>query len=118
VTTYEDIGGAAAVSAAVDDLYERLLADPTLAPYFTDVSTSKLKGHQRAFITVAIGGPDTYTGRSMCDAHAGLDITPEAFAAVVDHLVTTLAGLGVSADAIGEIAGKLAPLESDIVTAR
>jgi hemoglobin len=106
------------VSAVVDDLYERVLADPTLAPHFADVSIAKLKGHQRAFIAVAIGGPESYTGRSMSDAHAGLAITAEAFATVVDHLVTALASLGVSADTIGEIAGKLAPLESDIVTAR
>lgn len=118
MTIYEDIGGAAAVSAAVDGFYDRVLADPSLAPYFAGVSIPKLKGHQRAFIAVAIGGPEPYAGRSMADAHAGLDITAEAFAKVVDHLVTTLAELGVDADTIGEIGGKLVPLESEIVTVR
>ena len=54
----------------------------------------------------------------MADAHAGLNITPEAFAKVVDHLVATLTDLGVPETTIGAIGAKLAPLEADIVTSR
>ena len=31
---YDDIGGSEAVTVAVDDLYERILSDHELAPYF------------------------------------------------------------------------------------
>lgn len=73
MTIYEDIGGAAAVSAAVDEFYDRVLADPSLAPYFADLSIPKLKGHQRAFIAVAIGGPGRglRQGRRPPRQHAG-----------------------------------------------
>ena len=34
LSDYEAIGGGSAVSAVVNDFYERVLADPQLAPYF------------------------------------------------------------------------------------
>lgn len=112
---YESIGGAAAVQAAVDDFYDRVLADPALAPYFTGVDLRRLKAHQRSFIAAAIGGAEVYAGRDMASAHAGLEITDEAFDAVVGHLVATLTGLGVPEETIGAIGAKLAPLRADIV---
>src|SRR5215471_15761318 len=115
MTIYESIGGADSVRVAVDDFYVRVLGDPSLAPYFTDTDMAHLKAHQRAFITAALGGPQEYDGMSMADAHNGREITPEAFAAVVGHLVATLESLGVDDETIGTIGGALAPLEPEIV---
>jgi hemoglobin len=114
---YDEIGGADSVAAAVDGFYQRLLADPDLAPFFADVDLRRLKSHQRAFIAAALGGPEIYAGRDMAAAHAGLDITDADFDAVVGHLVDTLTSLGVPAATIATIGGALAPLRSDIVAA-
>lgn len=116
MTIYDDIGGAEAVAAAVDDFYRRVLDDELLAPWFAGVEVRRLKAHQRAFVTAAIGGPDEYAGRSMADAHAGLGVTPEAFARVVDHLVDALLGLGVPDEVIGTIGATLFPLEAQVVS--
>lgn len=116
MTIYDSIGGAPAVQAAVDDFYLRVLADPQLAPYFTEIDMTRLRRHQRAFIAAAIGGSELYEGRSMAAAHAGLAITDADFDAVVGHLVETLTGLGVPAETIGQIGAALAPLRGDIVS--
>lgn len=117
MTIYDSIGGAAAVRAAVDDFYDRVLADPGLAPFFAQTDLQRLKAHQRSFIAAAIGGPEIFAGRDMATAHAGLGIADAQFDAVVTHLVDTLAGLGVPADTIGQIGAALAPLRASIVTA-
>ena len=117
MSIYDEIGGRAAVDAAVANFYQRVLADPALAPYFEGVDIDRLKRHQRAFIGMALGGPVAYAGRDMKAAHAGLDVTAEAFASVVSHLVDTLTMLGVPGDTIATIGGALAPLQADIVTA-
>lgn len=65
VNLFERIGGAAAVTAAVDRFYERVLADPELRDFFTGVSMSRLKGHQFAFISQVLGGPRRYSGAAM-----------------------------------------------------
>jgi hemoglobin len=117
VSIYDSIGGADAVSAAVDEFYGRVLADPELKGYFADTDLSRLKAHQRAFIAAAIGGSEVYSGRSMSEAHSGLEITEPHFDLVVGHLASTLTDLGVPQDTIGEIAVKLVPLKGEVVQA-
>ncbi|GAA1277026.1 group 1 truncated hemoglobin GlbN [Sphaerisporangium rubeum] len=111
---YDQVGGAAAVSAVVDEFYSRVLADPTLAGYFAEIDVTKLKAHQRGFVAAALGGPQEYRGRTMGEAHAGLGITTDAFDSVVTHLAGALAHLGVPDETILGIAGTLMPLKEQI----
>jgi hemoglobin len=114
---YDEIGGAPAVGAAVEDFYDRVLGDPLLAPYFAGIDMARQKSHLRAFIATALGGPNIYAGRDMRTTHSGRHITPTAFDAVVTHLAETLTSLGVKAATIQAIAGKLLPLRAQIVGA-
>jgi hemoglobin len=115
-TVYDAIGGSAAVAAAVDILYDRLLADAVVAHHFTDVDLRQLSSHMRAFLTAALGGPELYQGRDMGSAHARLGITGEEWDVTVGHVVGTLESLDVPADLIGKVGGKLIPLRDAIVT--
>ncbi|MBO4271065.1 group I truncated hemoglobin [Microbispora triticiradicis] len=112
---FDQIGGSAAVSAVVDEFYQRVVADPMLRGYFADVDMDKLKAHQRSFVAAALGGPQEYRGRSMDVAHAGLGITAEEFDQVVVHLAGALESCGVDGETIGAIAGALAPLKEQVV---
>jgi hemoglobin len=114
-TIYQRIGGEAAISAAVDRFYERVLNDPTLSHFFTAVSMPRLKAHQFAFLSQALGGPKQYTGASMRDAHSELAIEQRHFDSVAVHLVETLRELGVPEHIVGEIAAALTPLSNQIV---
>lgn len=114
---YEQIGGAPAVNAAVELFYYKVTADPSLAHYFQGVDLASLKGHQRAFIAAALGGPQPYGGRDMGAAHSHLGITDADFDAVVAHLAAALAELGVAGETIDQIAAALVPLRTDIVAA-
>ncbi|GAA1688037.1 group 1 truncated hemoglobin GlbN [Nonomuraea maheshkhaliensis] len=112
---FDQIGGASAVSAVVDEFYQRVVADPGLAGYFTGTDLDKLKAHQRSFVAAALGGPQEYRGRTMGEAHTGLAITGEAFDTVVGHLAGALTHCGVPQETITTIAGALAPLRDQIV---
>jgi hemoglobin len=114
-TVYDQIGGKDAVSAAVDSLYDRLLADPELAPRFEGTDMTRQKAHMRAFMASAIGGHEIYSGRDVRTAHASLRITAREFDRVVDHLVSTLVSLSVPISLIEAIGAKLAPLRAQIV---
>ena len=115
-TDYERIGGAPAVSAVVNRFYEAVLADPALAPYFTGVEMSGLRRHQVLLISQVMGGPVEYDGRELAQAHAGHNITDEAYDKVVDHLVAALKEAGVDDDIIGRLGELVAGLRADIVT--
>ncbi len=117
-TIYDEIGGAPAVDAVVEAFYQRLLADPDLLGYFEGRDMARLKSHQRALVTVALGGTsEEYNGRMMHPAHAGLAITHEAFDRVLDHLAATLAEAGVPFVATAKILAILQPLRTDVVQA-
>jgi hemoglobin len=115
-TVFEALGGENAVAAAVDALYDRLLADPVTAPYFDGVDMRRLNGHLRIFLVAALGGPAVYRGRDLGAAHASLGITSEAWDHTVDHLVAGLVSLSVSAPTIDDVLAHLAPLKPMIVT--
>jgi hemoglobin len=114
---YEQVGGQEAITVVVDDFYERVLADPELAGFFTGTNMSRLKGKQVEFFCAALGGPAAYTGQSMKDAHRGRAIGQEHFDLVVKHLVASLSEAGVPDATVETIVGALAPLSEDIVAA-
>lgn len=112
---YEAIGGEPALTTVVDDFYRRVLGDPLLAGFFTGTSMTRLKGRQVEFFAAALGGPQTYTGASMRDAHRGRGIHQEHFDAVAGHLIASLGAAGVPAGTIDQIVGAISPLAGDIV---
>ena len=106
-TLYERLGGDAAVNAAVDVFYRRVLADAYVNRFFEGVDMEKQAAKQKAFLTMVFGGPNTYTGKDMREAHKrlvhemGLDDTH--FDHILSHLRSTLAELGVADPLIQEV---------------
>lgn len=118
MTLYEQVGGEAAIAAAVDVFYQRMLEDPTVAAWFDGIDLSQLKVHQRAFLVVGLGGPEEYSGRSMRSAHAGLAITNDAYSATLDHLAAALRELGVDEAVLAQIVKRIDAMRPLIVGAR
>jgi len=112
---FDAIGGEAAIDAAVELLYARILADAELAPFFERVPLGRQKVQMRAFLTAALGGPDAYRGRDMATAHRRHAITDHHFDLVAGHLIATLGELGVDERLTGDIVAVVAPLRSDVV---
>jgi hemoglobin len=109
---FDRVGGAPAIRATVDRLYELILADPSLSGYFDDVDMAKQKGHMAALLTTVLGGPDRYAGRDLGVAHQGLGITTAQYQAVAGYLVQTLEELNVPQDIIadaGAVVTQVAP---------
>jgi hemoglobin len=100
-TIYEQIGGSAAVDAAVDLFYDKVLADDTINGFFQSVDMKKQRAKQKAFLTMVFGGPNNYSGDDLRSAHAPLvakGLGDLHFDAVAKHLQATLDQLNVPAD--------------------
>jgi hemoglobin len=52
---YDDLGGAAAVTAALDQFYPKVLADPRTSPFFERVNIERLKRRVEPFVAMALG---------------------------------------------------------------
>jgi hemoglobin len=116
---YERLGGEAAVAAAVPRFYEKVMADPSLLHFFDGLDMNALIKKQIAFMTMAFGGPNHYTGRDLRTAHARLlkkGLGDAAFDAVAMHLQSTLEELGVDSGLIGEVLQVVGSTRKDVLS--
>lgn len=117
-TLFERLGGEAAVNAAVDLFYGKVLDDYRINRFFDKTDMGKQIEHLKAFMTVAFGGPNNYTGRSLRDGHARLvkmGLNDTHFDAVMEHLGATMQELNVPAELIAEAAALVESTRSDVL---
>lgn len=115
---FEKIGGDAAVDAAVDIFYQKVVSDPLLAPFFNGINMERQKRMQKAFLTVAFGGPNNYSGKGMRAAHArpvAIGLNETHFDAVAEHLQKTLLELSVPYELIQEAMTIAASTKDDVL---
>ena len=125
---YERLGGIDAITAVVKDFRDRVARDDRINQKFARTDLGRLTSALGATRSVtdqpgmlidqvcqAAGGPCTYTGRSMKDAHAGMGVTSGEFDALVGDLVATLNQFRIGKTEQGELLGVLGPLKPDIV---
>ncbi len=115
MSLYDRIGGAAAVDAAVDIFYRKVLADDRISEFFDTVDMAAQAAKQKAFLTMVFGGPNSYSGKDMREAHKNMNLTETHFNAVVENLAATLTELGVADADIQEIAGIAASVKDDVL---
>jgi hemoglobin len=112
---YERLGGAPAVEAVVDELYDRIAADPELAHFFDNTDLRRHVQRVGVLITMVTGGPAQYRGRDMATAHQRLAIEDHHFDLVAAHLIATLDFVGADPVAADELVTIVAGLRGDIV---
>jgi hemoglobin len=117
-TLYEQLGGEAAVNAAVDIFYRHVLSDPRVNYWFDDVDMERQAAKQKAFMTMAFGGPHHYTGRNMREAHAPMvarGLNDAHFDAIAEHLGNTLRELGVADNLIEQVLATVESTRTDVL---
>lgn len=112
---YHQIGGKAAVDAAVDLFYTKVLADDKVNFFFDDVNMKRQHSKQKAFLSAAFGSPVPYEGKDMRTAHAQLDLTEAHFAAIAGHLQATLTELKLDQALIDQIMAIAASTKDDVL---
>ncbi len=115
---FDRLGGEAAVDASVDIFYRKVLADDRISEFFDGVDMDKQAAKQKAFLTMAFGGPNNYSGEDMRKGHAHLvarGLNDTHFDAVVENLGGTLKELGVADELIGEVAAIAETTRNDVL---
>jgi hemoglobin len=103
---YEELGGEAAMEAAVERFYRKVLSDERISHFFEDVDMERQAAKQKAFLTMVCGGPSAYTGKDMRRGHAHLvarGLNDTHFDAVAEHLGSTLRELGVARELVARV---------------
>jgi len=121
ISLFERLGGEAAIDAAVDLFYRKVLEDDRIKHFFAGVDMQRQAGHQKLFFMFVFGGIPNYPGQAMRQAHKRLveemGLSDAHFDAVIENLGSALQELGVSEDLIAE-AAKIAESTRDDVLNR
>jgi hemoglobin len=121
MTLYERLGGVYAIATVVDDFIDRIMDDPRLNanPKVNEAHHKVARAGFKYLVTEqvcqAAGGPQHYTGRSMSDSHAHLDITEPEWTAFLDDLKQTFEKFKVPEAEQAELFTIVASTKNDIV---
>jgi hemoglobin len=115
---FERLGGEAAVDAAVDIFYRKVLTDDRVSEFFDDVDMEQQAAKQKGFLTMVFGGPNNYTGKDMRDGHKHLverGLNDTHVDVIIELLGATLQELGVGDEDIAEVAGIAESVRDDVL---
>ncbi|MBI3291923.1 MAG: group 1 truncated hemoglobin [Elusimicrobia bacterium] len=120
-TLYQRLGGVYSIATVVDDFIERLLvndilnANPKIKEARDRVPKAGLKYQVTALVCQVTGGPQQYTGRSMKEAHAHLNITEREWQAMTADFKRSLDKLQVPEPEQRELFAIVESTKPDIV---
>jgi hemoglobin len=112
---YDRLGGKEAITVVIDDFVANVAADKRINARFAKTDIPHLKQMLVDQVCQATGGPCTYTGKSMRDAHKGMKITEAEFNALVEDLTLSLDKHNVGAREKSELLTALGGMKGDIV---
>jgi hemoglobin len=94
-TLFVRLGGASGIRAIVDDVVALHMENPAINARFRPIleTPEKLaitKHHLCTFLEAGSGGKANYQGRSMRDAHRGMNISEAEYMAAIDDILAAL----------------------------
>jgi hemoglobin len=115
---YQRLGGPAAIDQAVDIFYRKMLADDRVSKFFDETDMDRQIAKQKAFLTMAFGGPNHYSGKDMRAAHQQLvaaGLNDAHVDIVIQHLGNTLKELGAADADISAVAAIANSARADVL---
>jgi hemoglobin len=112
---YRALGGQAGIEKVVDASLAEVHNDPHVNLFFANTDMPDLRRLLIEQFCAATGGPCTYTGRSMEEAHGGLNLTNEDFDYFVGDLVRAFDKSGVPKELQQKLLALFGPMRPQIV---
>jgi hemoglobin len=112
---YRALGGEEGIGRVVDAALAEIHNDKRIAFFFEKTDLADLRRLLVEQLCQATGGPCTYSGRSMEEAHSGLNIKDADFDAFVEDLVRAMDREKVPKDLQKQLLGLLGPMRPEVV---
>ena len=112
---YRELGGMEGITRVVDLSLQRINSDARINTLFAKTDHNDLRRLAIEQICEATGGPCKYTGRSMEEAHSGLNLTNKDFDAFIGDLVGAMNDAKVPKATQKKLLAILSPMRSQVV---
>lgn len=112
IPLYERLGRTEGIRSLVNTVVTAHLANPIIAKRFEPLAQDPTRlaaatQHLCNFLEAGAGGPAKYTGKSMVDAHRGMNISGEEYLAAMDDIMGALTSHGMDEDTKKDVLGML-----------
>ena len=112
---YRELGGTEGISKVVDLFLARVDNDLRINLFFEQTDHKDLRTLVIEQFCEATGGPCKYSGRSMEEAHSGMNLSDADFAAFVEDLIAAMDELKVPKSSQDKLLGLLGPMKPQVV---
>lgn len=114
-TLYEEIGGQDTITKLADQFVLEIAYDNRVLPRFMDSNVERFREKIIEHFCWIADGPCVYTGDSMIQVHAGMNINSAEFNAVVENLIAAMDKTGIAVGAQNQLLERLATLRPEIM---
>ncbi|MBL0740283.1 group I truncated hemoglobin [Chryseolinea lacunae] len=119
-TLYTRLGGLEGISKVTDQFLANVAADSKINERFVATVADPyrlqlLRNNLIDQICAGSGGPCQYKGKTMLEAHTGMNISTDEFNALVNDLVASMTYYKVAEQEQSALLAILGPMQSDIV---
>ena len=112
---YDELGGRDGIEALVETLLFRVSDDPRIAHHFKDVDIINLNDRLVEFLCVTSGGPCSYAGKDMAEAHKHVKVAEADFNALVEDLMWAMDERGLPRTTQNQLLRRLAAFQREVV---
>jgi len=117
---YERLGGLDGITKLVDAIVVAHMQNPVIKARFLPYQSqperlARVKQHTVRFFAAGSGGPQPYEGRSMPDAHRGMNISAAEYLAATDDILGVLQQHGIDAQSQKDVLAIAYSLKGDIL---
>ena len=117
---FDRLGGRAGIDTLVDDIVGLHMDNPVIRtrfrPYLeTPEKLATVKRHLGDFLDSGSGGGAQYAGRSMPDAHRGMNVSEAEYMAAIDDILSALTTRGVDEATRKDVLAIAYSLKGDIL---
>jgi hemoglobin len=117
-TLFDRLGGQAGIGKLVDRVVDLHLQNPTVGVRFQNLDEDRIarsRDKAKEFFALGSGGPVEYTGRSMVEAHTGMNISQAEYVAVIDDIMQAMDEMAYPRPVCDEVLGIAYSLKGEIV---
>ncbi len=115
ITLFKQLGGDAGVSNIVDNFIEEISFNPKIYAFFKDSDIERFREKLNQHLCFVTGDSCEYTGDSMIQVHAGMNISEKDFNITVELLINAMNKAQIAQPLQNKLLARLAPMRKEMI---
>lgn len=112
---YFALGERPGIQHIVEGMLMHVAKDPRIVGFFRKVDIVRVRDKLVEKLCVEAGGPCTYTGDSLAEAHKGMNLSRSDFNALVENLIDAMDDQHIPVPTQNRLLARLAPQRGEVI---